>query len=387
MIRQIFIIVFILIKISFSEGSSSLESKGIWIVRHSLYSKEDIDSALIYAYNSGYNKLFVQIRGRGDAFYNSKYVKKNSNINNEFDPLAYAVQLGHALGLEIHAWFNTYILWSANLKPEDSNHILFKNPHWTEADQYGKMDYAIELSANKYPGWEGVFLSPLHPQVNQYLFTLIKEIIDNYDIDGVHLDYIRFQDKFYGFNPTGCEEFDKIYGIDPRDLSRGLISQRFGYEQSYIDSIQYLWKQYKVESINNLLIMLKEYKMQLNQRIIISTAVKPHIIESKERWFQDWKSWIELDLIDYALVMNYTPKNLEFNKLIELINQNINIEDKHKVIIGIAAYNQEAKSVVDKINISKLNGFNGISIFSYNAHEEDLNWFEPIIRTFGPSRN
>ena len=78
--------------------------------------------------------------------------------------------------------------------------------------------------------------------------------------------------------------------------------------------------------------------------------------------------------------MNYTPNNLEFNSLINLMNENINIENKHKIIMGIAAYNQEAKLVVDKIKISQLNGFNSISIFSYNAHENNLNWFEPIIK-------
>ena len=380
MIHQIFIIVFILISLGLSRIAPPLNHKCIWIVRHSLYSKEDIDSALIYAYNSGYDKLFVQVRGRGDAFYNSKYVKKNGNINGEFDPLRYTLKLGHALGLEIHAWFNTYILWSANSDPEDSNHILFQNPTWTEADQYGKMDYSIELSGNKYPNWEGIFLSPLHPEVNKYLFKLIKEIIDEYNVDGIHLDYIRFQDKFYGFNPEGCRKFDSIYGVDPRDLKRGLISKRFGYKQSYIDSVEHTWNQYKINSINNLLVMLKKYESKLKKEVIISAAVKPNIIEAKDRWFQDWVNWIELNLIDYAVVMNYTPNNLEFNSLINLMNENINIENKHKIIMGIAAYNQEAKLVVDKIKISQLNGFNSISIFSYNAHENNLNWFEPIIK-------
>ena len=53
------------------------------------------------------------------------------------------MKLGHALGLEIHAWINCYILWSSDSLPADSTHILNSNPLWTEADIYGKSDLLI----------------------------------------------------------------------------------------------------------------------------------------------------------------------------------------------------------------------------------------------------
>ena len=52
----------------------------------------------------------------------------------------------------------------------------------------------------KIPNWEGIYLSPLHPEVNQYLYSIIKEILDNYKVDGIHFDYIRYQDDIYGYN-------------------------------------------------------------------------------------------------------------------------------------------------------------------------------------------
>ena len=52
-------------------------------------------------------------------------------------------------------------------------------------------------------------------------------------------------------------------------------------------------------------------------------------------------------------------------------------------MFGVATYNQSAESVSNKIYISRLNGFKGISIFSYDSHKNNLEWFRPITKTFG----
>ena len=106
----IFTVLFFLL-IQFSPAQlSDLETRCLWIVRESMYTEEMIDSALVYAYQSGYDIVFVQVRGRGYAFYDSEIVPKHPGIAPDFDPLEYAVILGHALGIEVHAWMNSYIL-------------------------------------------------------------------------------------------------------------------------------------------------------------------------------------------------------------------------------------------------------------------------------------
>ena len=187
-----------------------IENKCLWITRHSMINKNSIESALLFAYESNFDIVFLQIRGRGDAFYDSDIVNKNINISNTFNPLEYAVKLGHALGLEIHVWINCYIIWSDNMPPLDREHLFYTNPLWTETDIYGKMDFRIDLATPKSPSWEGIFLSPMHQEVNQYLREVIKEIYEQYNIDGIHLDYIRYQDEYYGFHPDGRKEFNLI---------------------------------------------------------------------------------------------------------------------------------------------------------------------------------
>jgi uncharacterized lipoprotein YddW (UPF0748 family) len=152
-----------------------------------MYNEKMINSALVYAYQSGYTIVFIQVRGRGYAFYNSDIVPKHPKIATEFDPLDYAVTLGHALGIEVHAWMNSYILWSSKTPPENSEHLYHTQKSWTEANIHGKMDSQIKLSEPQSPQWEGVYLSPTHPEVNPYLLSVYSEIINSYNIDGIHL--------------------------------------------------------------------------------------------------------------------------------------------------------------------------------------------------------
>ena len=62
---------------------------------------------------------------------------------------------------------------------------------------------------------------------------------------------------------------------------------------------------------------------------------------------------------------------------------NLEKKDINKIIMGIATYNQDAQSSADKILLARLNGFKGVSIFSYDSHKNDLDWFKPVIEAFG----
>ena len=373
---------FFLLQFSFAQ-LSELDTRCLWIVRESMYNEKMINSALVYAYQSGYNIVFIQVRGRGYAFYNSDIVPKHPKIATEFDPLDYAVTLGHALGIEVHAWMNSYILWSSKTPPENPEHLYHTQKGWTEANIHGKIDSQIKLSEPQSPQWEGVYLSPTHPEVNPYLLSVYSEIINSYNIDGIHLDYIRFQDEVYGYNKSGMAVFENIYDINPRDIVRGIISPRFGWSQEFVDSMYVAWDKFRRDAVTELVRNIYHEVHKPGHNIKLSAAVKPNIIDAKYRWYQEWDKWVQEGIIDFVVPMNYFKEIRDFNNSVQIMKSNLVQEELEMVVIGVSTYNQDAQSAADKILLARLNGFKGVSIFSWDSHKNNLDWFQPINDALG----
>ncbi len=342
-----------------------------------------INAALVYAYQAGYNIVFIQVRGRGYSFYNSDIVPKHPKVNPDFDPLEYAVTLGHALGIEVHAWMNSYILWSSQSPPENLQHIFHTNKDWTESNMHGKSDAKIKLSELQSPQWDGIYLAPTHPKVNPYLLSVYLEVFEKYNIDGIHLDYIRFQDEIYGYNKKGMEVFEEIYNVNPRDIVRGIISTRFGWSQEFVDSMYVAWDQFRKDAVTNLVSEIYEKINIPGRNITLSAAVKPNLVDAKYRWYQEWDKWIEEGIIDFVVPMNYYKEIRDFNNSVQIIKSNLTPDDLSMVIMGVSTYNQDAQSAADKILLSRLNGFQGISVFSWDSHKNNLDWFLPVTEALG----
>jgi len=83
--------------------------------------------------------------------------------------------------------------------------------------------------------------------------------------------------------------------------------------------------------------------------------------------------------------MNYAPDNIGFYEPISSIKEKDN-QDLEKIVMGISTFNQSPKQVSEKIYLSHLYGFQGISLFSYYTidknQKKNLIWFDPIIDVF-----
>ena len=345
--------------------------RSLWVLHSNLYNESSIDSFIDFANQNNINNLFVQVRSRGDALYDSEYVKKNNNIlNKDFDPLEYIIGKANLNNIKIHIWFNTYILWSSKTPPVDDNHLFFTKHDWIESDYHGRTDLDLDLNSIRSPQWEGIYLSPNNPEVNDYLFSLIKEIMDNYEIDGIHLDYIRFQDDFYGFNKEGKKIFIEEYGFDPKNIYRSFNSNNDTYSEQ--------WNNYNSKNITSLVERIYSYIDSTNYDVSLSAAVKPNPDEAKSRWKQDWISWINNDIIDFVVPMNYSKDINSFIGNIKSIKENVDQDKMEKIVMGISNYNQNEYSVTDKLILTKFNNFNQFCIFSYDYKKDEEGWYKVV---------
>jgi len=129
---------------------------------------------------AGMNAVIWQVRQAGTAYYPSAYEPWGSYLGHTdpgYDPLAYAIEEAHKRGLELHAWFNTFATASTVAGTPAAEH-----PDWVCRDGYGNV-----MTANRC-------LSPGLKAVRDYTIAMIMEIVENYDVDGIHLDYVRWNE-------------------------------------------------------------------------------------------------------------------------------------------------------------------------------------------------
>ena len=181
-------------------------------------------------------------------------------------------------------------------------------PECLESDMNGRSDKLIKLDKIQSLEWEGIFLSPLHPNVNIYLMNIVSEVLKKYNFDGLLLDYVRYQNYYYGYNDIGLQLFEDTYNFSPLDLDRGIISKYFNYSDVEIDSMQTLWDNYRIDKVTDLVLNIKQNIDSLNYELLVSVNSTPE--ESENRWYQNWSNWIDNGLVDYVIVHYYTRRIL-----------------------------------------------------------------------------
>lgn len=193
--------------------------KGIWVATVSKidYPKEsttdptqlmkDADEILDNCKAMGFNAVFFQVRPAGDALYRSNIFPYSQWLtgsqglapDNGFDPLAYWVDGAHKRGMELHAWINPYRITTNGISLDE---LAYSNPARMNKN------YTIHYSNGNY------YYNPAMPEVRQLVIDGVMEIVNNYDVDGIHMD-----DYFYpGSDINDDTDFAKYNtGFDNKD--------------------------------------------------------------------------------------------------------------------------------------------------------------------------
>lgn len=169
------------------------EIRGVWVQAESFNNAEKIDEMLKRAEAGGFNAVFVDIFLHGQAMYDSELVDKYGIVDEDFNPLRYLVSEARQKGIQVHGWF------VAGAVGFSENSPLIENPDW-----------ALVGSDGRTTGW----LNYVRPDVRQFTNDLMYEVIEGYEVDGIHFDYTRYPGPEWGFDPYSIELFQEIYGID-----------------------------------------------------------------------------------------------------------------------------------------------------------------------------
>lgn len=305
---------------------------------------EQIDKLISDALEANINTLVVQVRRRGDTYYFSDIDPRTEDpvLPPEFDALQYLIDKAHAQGLEVHAWLNTLSGWNSPIYPKAPNHVWNLHGPLTTGDQ-NWVSYVLNTSTGKLSS--SYYLDPGHPACADYVTSVYLEVVRKYDVDGIHLDYARYNGTNYGYNAVAVARFNEQFG-------------RTGLPAPTDPA----WMAWRREQVTNLMRKIYLGAIAIKPDIKVSCAtiawgagpVNPGDWEKSRTMteaFQDWKGWLEEGIIDLAMPMNYDREWRPATERIwydQWIEWEKNLTHNRQVVIGPALYLQYPEMSLDQ---------------------------------------
>jgi uncharacterized lipoprotein YddW (UPF0748 family) len=341
--------------------------RGLWVVRTALVSPETVDAVVDQAKDAGFNALFVQVRGRGDAFYASRLVPRSLLLETRsaaFDPLARLLRRARSRGLQVHAWVNV-LLAAGFVGPWPAGHVARLHPDWLMVPQAA----AADVLGARPEGWpdliraaaagdsEGFYLSPSAPGVPEHLEAVVRELVRGYPVDGLHLDFIRYPGMDYDYSPAALEAFRA-------PTSSGGVF-RIAEMLAGPANEPERWEAYLRQRLTDLAGRLSRAARAERKGILVSAAVVPEETQAVEQRFQDWPAWVAGGLVDALCPMAYTPDPRLFRQQVEQVRARVG--QGKAVWAGVGAYRLAASEVVDRVRAAREAGAEGVVLFSHES--------------------
>lgn len=262
--------------------SLKVETRAIWLDSVSmdlLTSKEKIVELMDLLSSVKVNLILADIFGNGHSVFPSQYAKQREAFYYfaKGDMLPIMIEEAHNRGIEFHGLASIFGVDSKGIQP------------FMDMDKLDWFDRTVDGSFLTGITEFEAFMSPVVPEVREFFLGIIKEMAQ-YDLDGIHLDYIRYG-KNLGYHPLALDLYRKEGG-NPDNLANPKELEHFlAFKASFITSF--------VEEV-------KKEVQAINPRLLLSAAVASGLNYAKRELGQDWKDWADKKLLHFICHMCYT---------------------------------------------------------------------------------
>lgn len=314
-----------------------------WVSRDALAHPDSLDRLILRAEAAGANGLIVQVVGRAEAYYRSDILPR-APYSGYDDPLAYLIARAKPRGMEVHAWVNAFLVWSSPREPSDSSHVWHAHPEWFMDHVSGKSTRDFTQREAEAAGLVGATLSPSLPDVRAFIASIAVEIAMNYPVEGIHLDYIRYPNSSFGYEPRSVAMFFNETGRMPSESPD-------------------LWRDWKA---NQVTMTVETVRFRLNSAspsTLLSCAVMANPHTAASEFGSPWRDWLARGLVDFVCPMAYTSNRSQALELARVTTA----EYASNVVYGIAVYNQSVESALAGAAEALARGAGGVCVYSLNS--------------------
>jgi uncharacterized lipoprotein YddW (UPF0748 family) len=331
--------------------------RGTWVTTAAstaLDSRDNIKACVQTCKTAGINNIFIVVYNNGTTCYPSTVMQNliGVRIRPNFtgrDPLQEMIDEAHAVGIKVHAWFEYGF---SSSYAANGGAIVAAKPNWAAKN------FANQLVVKNGFDW----LNAFDPQVQDYMISLFKEVITNYNVDGVQGD-----DRLPALPSTaGYEAYTQnLYftenGINP--------------PADYTDAG---WIQWRAKKLNAFLKRLRTEVKSIKPNILFSMSPSPYPFSLTE-YLQDWPTWVDSAWVDAVLPQCYRYDIAAYNATLaqqKTYYRNPAIPFYPGIIVKSGATLVSDDLLKQEISRNRASGFKGECFFFYEGVKDKISFYQ-----------
>lgn len=322
----------------------------LWVTRWDFRSAEDVEKICYNAASARFTDIFFQVRGAGSVCFKSPYEPWAWELSSTtpgvglgvtpcWDPLATMIKEAKRRGLRVHAWINAMPAWNLNSPPKVASQLYASHPGWLMVDAAGRA-----MTPNGFYA----FLDPGLPEVREYLARLLGRMAQDYEVDGVHLDYIRYPTpgevgREFSFHPKVVASFRKQFGAAPKEAPDR-------------------WQAYRREQVSATIKGIRDAVKAARPGIELSATCMADPKRGREEAGQDPKVWVDQGIVDAVVPMAYVRNDLK--RFAEVTEPFLIPSRRSRLWVGIWPRN-ENEGYAEQIKLARAERAAGVAVFAY----------------------
>lgn len=332
--------------------------RGVWVTNvasNVLDSRDNIRSCVQQCKAAGINHIFMVTYNNARTIYPSTVMQNliGIPIQERFagrDPLKEMIEEAHAQGIKVHAWFEYGFSssYSANGGP-----IIAAKPNWAAKNVAGNL-----VVKNGFD-----WLNGFHPEVQQFILDLFKEVIRNYPA----LDGVQGDDRLPALPSTA--------GYDPYTVD--LYKNENAGAEPPANFSEPNWVDWRTKKMNAFMKRLRDTVKSLKPTIMLTMSPSP-FPWGKAEYLQDWPTWVDSGWVDAIIPQCYRYNINDYNGTIaqqKSYYKNTSVAFYPGVLLRVGSTIQPDALLTQMVQTNRNNGFKGEVFFFYEGIPPRNSWF------------
>ena len=330
----------------------ALRARAMWVCSETLQNPEEIERLVATAAAYGIDTLFVQVRRAGDAYYTSATEPRSRKLAGQapdFDPLAAVIADARPFGIQVHAWLNVVYCWPGPELPPMKSHVAARHPEWITVGRDGRRLTSYSKKEMARADTEGWYVEPSEPSFAAYFAAVAGEVAANYEVAGVHLDFIRYPNIRFGYGERARAAYRKAKPGEPdprllgyhksdRDIFRPATGAA-GLADRWFDLHTLEWYDWRARQIERIVATAGGAVHEAKPECVYSAAVWANPEHAYRYVGQDWLGWSERGLVDILVPMTYWGNADKLGAVAERLARRR--ADTCRVYLGVGTFNHD----------------------------------------------